>query len=160
MPRSVFLIIGLWSATASYACECSKRGSRNFLSNIQQFDLVVFGTSHIDDQLNHILKIEKIYKGVVNTEIINLTSSSAGCVANFIFKEGEKLVLGLTKESDPNGKTFGVMGCTTSVLYVNGDEVKSGNRMQSHPAARLNRIGTIQRSMKLVKLERKIRKRA
>jgi hypothetical protein len=159
MNHFALCLVALWFSTASLACECSKRGSKNFLSNLHQFDVIVSGTFHTDDKLKQTLTIEKIYKGVVITEVINLTSSSAGCVTNFIFKEDERLILGLTKEGDQAGQIFGVMGCTTSVLYLNGEQVKSGNRMQSYPGAKLNRIGRFSTVITLARLEKRLGRR-
>lgn len=163
MARKTFvlLLILMGYYSSAVACQCAKSIGSNFLNQVKRFDLIVLGTFHIDNQgVNTTLEVEKLYKGQTRNRTIVLIPGGIDCNHSLSFKEGQRILIGLNKSpylGQPGG--FVARGCITSILYVTNGQVTTGDPIQSLPALGRARIGLLSKTMKLRKIEKRIRTR-
>jgi len=156
------IILGLiFHSSLTFGCQCGRSLGTNFLNQVKNFDLVVLGTFKVDTQTDKIsLEIEKIYKGHIDKKSIDLIRGGLDCYHLLFFNDGQKIIIGLNKSpfsGQPDG--FVAQGCVTSTLYVLNNKVTTQDRTQALPAIKKQRIGFHSRTMKLEKIERKIKNR-
>ncbi len=152
--RYLFLaILLIIIATDVSACSCGRRPGRYFLSKVDKFDVIVIGRINTPENgFNRNLRIEKIYKGSPESEVLEI--SNGGMCDNYqTYEDGTLVILGLSRDSK-HPKRLSTYGCiTTSILVKEG---YASTLQHQFPLFGNPRIGIIKRKMKLKNLERRI----
>lgn len=161
MIRLTLIATMICYSSISMGCQCIKSMGSNFLSQVDNFDLIVRGTFHLDKGTDEItLEIEEIYNGEVRTKAIELIRGGLDCNHLLSFEDGQRILIGLNKSpyfGHPNG--FVAPGCVTSVLLVTNERVAIVDKMQSLPAVGRQRIGLFAKTMTLGTIEKRIKRR-
>lgn len=126
---------------------------RYFLNNIKKYETVVLVEAFAEPiEVESNLMVKKVYKGnIKESEIITL---GGGFCSDFLLAEkGEQFILVLRNE-DSEYSTHSLSRCTTSKVYVNEQLTFVETQKQEYGQPR---IGLIKRSMKLKRLEKRIK---
>ncbi|WP_162056183.1 hypothetical protein [Pontibacter pamirensis] len=160
MKRAVLISVLVVVSTYAFGCTCRQSFGSYFLNQVRSFDAIVEGKFYRDgDSGKGYLIADKIYKGNISNDTIQIFEGGLDCTEIFMDEPGEKLVLGLRKsayESSPN--TYSAPSCVTSVLIADENKVYSKTKFYN-PHISNPRIGLFSTQIGRDKFAKKIRKR-
>ena len=152
--RHLLLVIILFITTADLsACSCGRGPGRNFLANINNFDIIALGRiMPATSSFTREFIVEKVYKGSQNYESLKIANESM-CDNYLTYDDGTFVILGLSKDSKYPSR-LSTYGCITTSILVKDDYAST--IQHQFPLFGKPRIGIIKRKMKLRNLERRI----
>ncbi len=152
-----FIFIILLSSSKAFACECADDFDNSFLGNTDSFDFIVKGKVDTEDFDSVTLIIEETYKGDILKDTITIGGYTL-CDNLLFFKPGETIIIGLEKFDSPDyPNTYVAPGCVTSAVHVKGQTAYAPEIQL--PMFRKPRIELLRRSIGLMELEKKIRRK-